>query len=105
VQLRGERLNRHDDVDRAAQAHGDCWVADGSVAGVPDDDGVGAEEVGVLGDEGLEPAGALLLGSLDDQLQVDRNVVAESAQGGEVHEEVALAVGLHRGRTSDRPPR
>ena len=46
-----------------------------------------------LGDERLEPAGALLLGSLDDQLQVDRDVVAERAQGGEVHDDVALAVG------------
>ena len=35
--------------------------SDGGVAGVGDDDGVGAEEIGVVGDERLEPAGALLL--------------------------------------------
>jgi hypothetical protein len=47
----------------------------------------------VVRDERLEPAGALFLGSLDDQFEVDWKVVAERAQGNEVHEEVALAVG------------
>ena len=61
VQLGGERLDRHHDVDVAAQARRDRGVADGGVAGVGDDDGVGAQEIGVLGDERLEPAGALLL--------------------------------------------
>ena len=58
---RGERLDGHDDVDVAAQAQGDRGMADRGVAGVGDDDGVGAQEIGVLGDERLEPAGALLL--------------------------------------------
>ena len=101
VQLGGERLDGHDDVDIAAQARGDRGVAHGGVAGVGDDDGVGAQKIGMLGDERLEPAGALLLRSLDHQFEVDRKVVAESAQGSEVHEEVALAVG--RPRPYQRP--
>ena len=73
VDLRGARLDGHDHVDHAAQADGGRRVADGGVAGVADQDRVGAQQVGVGGDEGLEAAGALLLGSLDDQLQVDRD--------------------------------
>ena len=53
--------------------------SDGGVAGVCDEDGVGAQEVGVLRDERFEPAGALFLRSLDDQFEVDRKVVAERA--------------------------
>ena len=34
-------------------------------------------EVGVLGDEGLEAAGTLLLGTLDHQPQVDRDFIPE----------------------------
>ena len=76
-----------------AQAHGRGRDADGGVAGVADQDRVGAQQVGVLRDEVLEPAGALLLRALDDQLEVDRHVVAERAQRGQVHDDVALAVG------------
>ena len=47
----------------------------------------------MLGHEVLEATGALLLGSLDDELEVDRDVVAERPQGGQVHDDVALAVG------------
>ena len=44
-------------------------------------------------DELLQAAGALLLGALDDELQATGNVVAERAQRGQVHHDVALAVG------------
>jgi hypothetical protein len=47
----------------------------------------------VFGDEVFQAAGALLLGALHDQLEVHRHLVAEGAQRGEVHEDVALAVG------------
>ena len=53
-------------------------LPDGRVAGVADQDRVGAQQVGVLGHEGLEAAGALLLGALDDQLEVHRHVVARA---------------------------
>ena len=46
-----------------------------------------------LGHEGLEPAGALLLRPLDDELEVHGNVVAQGPQRREVHDDVALAVG------------
>ena len=48
---------------------------------------------GLARDELLEPAGALLLRSLDHQLQVHRDVVAERPQREQVGEDVALAVG------------
>ena len=47
----------------------------------------------MLGDERLEPPGALLLGALDHHLDVHRDLVAESAQRHQVHDDVALAVG------------
>ncbi len=48
---------------------------------------------GVRRHVGLQAAGALLLRALHDQLQADRQVVAEGPQRGEVHDDVALAVG------------
>jgi hypothetical protein len=54
-------------------------VAHRGIAGVADQDGVGTQQVGMGDHEGLQAAGALFLGSLDDQLQVDRNAVAEGA--------------------------
>ena len=92
VHLGGERLHPHHDVDHPAQAHGHRRVADGRVAGVADQDRVGAQQVGVAGHELLEPAGAHLLGALDDELEVDRDVVTERPQRGQVHDDVALAV-------------
>ena len=52
---------RHDDVDHAAQAHRGRWMTDGRIAGVADQDCIGAQQVGVLRDEVLQPTGALLL--------------------------------------------
>jgi Na+/melibiose symporter-like transporter len=70
VDLGGQRLHADDHVGQAAEADGDRRHADLGVAGVADQDGVGAQQVGVLGDEVLQAAGALLLGALHDQLQV-----------------------------------
>ena len=81
VQLRGQRLDRDDDVDHAAQADGRGRLPDGGVPGVAHQDGVRAEQVGVIDDEGLQTTGALLLGTLDDELEVDGDVVAECAEG------------------------
>ena len=47
----------------------------------------------------FQPTRALFLGSFDDHLEVDRDVVAESMQRGEMRDDVALAVG----RTSAVP--
>ena len=92
VHLGPECLDGHHHVDHAAQAHRDGGPADGRVAGVADQDRVGAEQVGVVGHECLEAAGALFLRSLDHELQIHRHVLAECAEGGEVHDDVALAV-------------
>ena len=75
-----ECLNRHHDVDHAAQAHRGRRVADGRVAGVADEDRIRTQQVCVLRHEVLQATGALLLRPLDDQLQVDRYVVTQSAQ-------------------------
>ena len=48
---------------------------------------------GFCSHERLEPAGALLLGALDHELQVHGDVVAERPQRQQVHDDVALAVG------------
>ncbi len=112
VKLGAERLDGHDHIHHPAQAHGRGRAAHGRVAGVADQDGVGAEELGVAGDELLESAGALLLGPLDHELQMDRHVIAERAKRGEVHEDVPLAVGraspvptpLHLGQLERRGP-
>ena len=63
----------------AAQADGHRGTAHGRVAGVADEDRVRPQQIGVLGDERLQAAGALLLGPLDDQLQVDRQLITERA--------------------------
>ena len=99
VQLRRECLDGDDGVDDSPQAHRDARAAHGGVAGVGDQDGVGAEKIGVRGNELFQPTRALLLGSLDDHLEVDGDVVAESTQRGEMRDDVALAVG----RTSAVP--
>ena len=66
----------------------------------------------MVGDEGLESAGALLLRAFDDQLEIDRDVLAEGTQRREVHDDVALAVGgpaavpaaVHLGQLERRRP-
>ncbi len=92
VQLGGQRLDADDDVDHPAEADGGCWTADGGVPGVADEDCVGPQQVGVLLDEGLEAAGALLLRALDDELEVDWQIGTQGPEGGQVHQDVALAV-------------
>ena len=70
------------------------------VAGVRDDDDVGGEELGLRGDEPLQAAGRHLLRALahdDQRTPARRRRVAQRAERGEVHDEVALAVR--------RPPR
>ena len=62
-----------------AQRRGQGRQADREVAGVADDDRVGAQQVGVLGHERLEPAGALLLGALADHLDGDRDAPSPPA--------------------------
>ena len=93
VHLRPECLHGDDRIDDSAQAHRDAGASDRCVAGVGDQDDVGAQEISVLGNELLQPTRALLLGALDDHLEVDGHVVAEGAQRGEVRHDVALAVG------------
>ena len=99
MQLRRECLDGDDDIDDSAQADRDAGTAHSGVAAVGDQNGVGAEKIGVRGNELLQPTRALLLGSLDDHLEIDGDVVAESAQRGEMRDDVALAVG----RTSAVP--
>ena len=53
----------------------------------------------------LQAAGALLLRPLDDQLQVDRHVVAERRRAGQVHRGCCPCSPRCRGRTSGRRPR
>ncbi len=67
-------------------------LAHGRVPGVADQDRVGPQQVGVPGHEALQGPGGLL-GSLDDQLQVDRHLVTEGPQRRQVRQDVALAVG------------
>ena len=92
VDLRRQGIDADDDVDHAAQAHRGRRVPDGGVARVAHEDGVGSQQVGVLRHEVLQPAGALLLRALDDELEVDRHLVPERAQCRQVHDDVALAV-------------
>ena len=61
VDLRGQRLDVHHDIDHSPQAHGDGGLTDTGVPGVAHEDGVRTEQLGVLGDEVLEPSGSLLL--------------------------------------------
>ena len=56
-------------------------------------DRVGLQQVSVGRDEGFQAAGALFLGALGDQLDPDGKVTIKSAQGGEMRDDVALAVG------------
>jgi hypothetical protein len=59
-----ERIQPHVDARHPAQRRGERRHADREVARVDDEDGVGAEEVRVIRDERLEPAGPLLLGAV-----------------------------------------
>jgi hypothetical protein len=88
-----ERAHRHRDVRYAAQRRGEGGDARGEVAGVGDDDRVGVQQVGAAGNEGLQAAGALFLRPLGDELDPDRKLALQGAQGGQVHHDVALAVG------------
>ena len=76
-----------------AQARGEGRHADRDVARVADEDRVRAEQVGVLRNERLETAGALLLGALADDLDGHGRLVPERAEGGQVRGHAALAVG------------
>ena len=86
------RTVTHDAGD-PAQARGEGRHADRDVARVADEDRVGAEQVGVLRNELLEPAGSLLLGSLADDLHGHGRLLPERAQGGQVRGQASLAVG------------
>ena len=92
MQFRRERVHLDDHVGHAAQTDGDGRMAHGRVPGVADQDRVGAQQVGVPGDELLQGSGSLLR-PLHDQLQVDWHLVTEGAQRRQVRQDVALAVG------------
>lgn len=93
VDLALEGLHGDDDVRQPAQGDGRGTGADAGVARVADQECVGAELLGVPGDVLFEAPRALLLGTLGDEPDPDGEAVAEGAQGGEVHDDVALAVG------------
>ena len=78
---------------RPAQAGGEGGHADVPVAGVGDHDDVGAEVVEVLLQQGRQGLGADLLLALDEEHDVDRQVVAEDPQRGEVGGDAGLVVG------------
>ena len=108
VHRAAQRLERDVDARHAAQRGRERRDADREVARVDDEDRVGAQQLDVLGHERLQPAGALLLRALADQLDAAREAAVdllERAQRGEVHDDVALAVGASRGRTSGRRAR
>ena len=88
-----QRFHGDHDVGQAAQAGREAGRADREVACIAHEDGVGAQQVGVLRDEGFQPAGALLLGSLADDLDGDGESRLQCAQRGQVHRDVAFAVG------------
>ena len=79
--------------DQAAQARGQGGHADVPVAGVRDHDDVGAEVVEVLLQQCRQRLGADLLLALDEEDDVDRQVVAEDPQRGEVGGDAGLVVG------------
>src|SRR5699024_9330709 len=91
--LQGVHRDRH--LGTAAEHGRQGGYADGGVAGVGDEDGVGAEEFGFGGEQCLEPLAAAFLGSLhqDDQAEVRAAGGLDGAQGGQMHGQVALAVG------------
>ena len=97
-----QRSDGDHDVGQAAQGGGEARHADREVAGVADQDRVRAQQVGVLRHERLEPAGALLLGALADDLHGDRQVVPERPQRGQVHRRCCPCSRRRRGRTSGR---
>jgi hypothetical protein len=86
-------------------------VAYGRVPGVADQDGIGTQLVGVSGHEALQGSGGFF-GPLHDQFQVDRHLVAKGAQRGQVHHDVAFAIGgaaavpapVHLGQLERRGP-
>jgi hypothetical protein len=93
VQRPLERLDGHDHGDHPAQGGGERRYTHGDVAAVGDQDGVGPEQAGVPGHEVLQAAGALFLRAPAHQREAEWQVGAERAQGGQVHDDVALAVG------------
>ncbi len=93
MHVAAERGDGDHHVRQTAQRGGGGGDADGGVPGVADQQRVGVQLAGVRRYVGLQSAGALLLRALHDQLEADRQVVAEGPQRGEVHDDVALAVG------------
>ena len=88
-----QRPHRDHDLDHAPQGRRQARHADGEVPGVADEDHVGAEQVGVPRHEVFEAAVAELLGALADDLHVHGQLTVEGAQGGQMRDDVALAVG------------
>jgi len=111
VLFRRERVHLHNDVHHAAQGHRDGRLAHGRVPPVTDQEGIGAQQVGMPRHELRQGAGGFLR-PFYDQLQVDRYLVTEGTQRRQVHENVALAVSgtaavpapVHLGQLERRGP-
>jgi len=96
VHRASERMEPDVHARHAAQGRCQGGNPDCEVAGVDDEDRVGAQQLDVLRHECLQPAGALFLRALADQLDAAREAAGdllERPQCREVHDDVALAVG------------
>ena len=93
VERPAQRAYGHHEVGDAAQRGGQGRQAEFEVAGVGDHHRLRGEQVRIALDQCLEAARPLLLGALGDHLDADRQLVPERPQGGEVGDDVALAVG------------
>ena len=89
----GQRADLDVHPDQAAQAGRQGGDADVPVAGVGDHDDVGAQVVEVLLQQRGQGLGADLLLALDEEDDVDRQVVAEDPQRGQVGGDAGLVVG------------
>ena len=93
VSRAGHRPHRHQHRTRAAQAGRDGGSAELDVAGVGDEHHVGREQVRLRADQPTETALRHLFRALAHHADADRPRFRKRAQGGEQHDEVALAVG------------